>query len=303
MLALSTNFGSKDAASGQALVDTLGRLGVGAVELEYRIGPAMWAEMKKPLKSAGIRVESVHNFFPNPGLVPGRDPSGDYFSLSSPDQEERGLAVEWTTRTLENAADAEARAVVLHLGQVDMASDGRTLHPLHRQGRIGTDEGREAVRERLAMRERLKGPHWDALLKALDRLMRPAEKYGLTLGLENRFHSHQLPSADEVAALLDEFAGGPLGYWHDVGHAHVQEVLTVNRPGELLERFGDRLVGLHLHDARGLDDHLPPGEGEVDWAAVEAVMGPETIRVMELAPGTPVDRVREGLETGWRRGW
>lgn len=46
-------------------------------------------------------------------------------------------------------------------------------------------------------------------------------------------------------------------------------------------------VGLHLHDARGLRDHLPLGCGEIDFRAFKPFLAPDIPRVTEPTPGTP----------------
>jgi len=40
------------------------------------------------------------------------------------------------------------------------------------------------------------------------------------LGLENRYHDHELPGPDDFKVIFDKFKGAPVGYWHDTGHAH-----------------------------------------------------------------------------------
>ena len=95
--------------------------------------------------------------------------------------------------------------------------------------------------------------------------------------------------------LFREFDGAPLGYWHDTGHAHAGEVLSLFNAADLLKRYGAKLVGCHLHDARGLDDHLPPGRGQVDFPALGAFLSPTTLQVIELKPGTTSEDAREGV--------
>jgi len=115
------------------------------------------------------------------------------------------------------------------------------------------------------------------------------------LGLENRAHYHELPGRDDFEPLLAEFSGGPLGYWHDTGHAHLAERLTIMRPGFLLEKYADHLVGVHLHDAAGLEDHLPPGIGEIDFGALKPHIKPGIPVVIELKPGTRPDDIPQAL--------
>jgi sugar phosphate isomerase/epimerase len=133
-------------------------------------------------------------------------------------------------------------------------------------------------------------------LFSLDRLIRYAEKQGVTLGLENRYHYHELPTPPVMRTLLAEFKGGPIGYWHDTGHAHANEVLGFIEPGALHQEFGTELVGMHWHDAIGLDDHLAPGLGEIDFNTLEPYLHDNLPIVVELKPGTSQELAQEGIE-------
>jgi len=52
---------------------------------------------------------------------------------------------------------------------------------------------------------------------------------------------------------------------------------------------------MHLHDARGMDDHLPPGAGEIDFKRIRILMGDDTRKVIELKPGTPDSDAAAGI--------
>jgi sugar phosphate isomerase/epimerase len=105
-----------------------------------------------------------------------------------------------------------------------------------------------------------------------------------------------LPGIKELEVLLQTFKGAPIGYWHDTGHAHANETLTLLPPYALLNKFSHRLVGIHLHDAIGLEDHLAPGKGEIEFDRLKPYIKSDTVLVMELKPGTPDREVVEGIE-------
>ncbi|MEJ2037702.1 MAG: sugar phosphate isomerase/epimerase [Desulfosarcinaceae bacterium] len=293
--ALSTSFagGPGDA---RLLMHDLEQLGVRAVELEYRLGRKVFQDLKPLLREAGIAVVSLHNYCPFPQLMPKAGPSGDYFRLSATDREERDLAVAWTARTLEAAHDLEARAVVLHCGLVQKPSRRAEFYHCFRTH--GSES--QAYQNLLAAeQERLdaaKAPFMDALMFSLDKLLPAADRLDLTLGLEIRYHYDELPGFADMERLLAEFAGGPVGYWHDCGHAHAQEILGLNTQLQWLERFKQDLVGAHLHDARGLEDHLAPGKGEIDFNAVVSALDPSKPAVLELAPGTTHGDIKHGID-------
>ena len=296
MLAISTSWKSKQAHSGEALIDALMNFDISGVELEYRITDVMFQRMREPLKKSGLTVVSLHNFFPAPTHIKKLKPGGDMFSLSHPDREQRQLAVNWTIRTIEHANDLEAPVVVLHCGFVDMAADVNILQEYFKTDRMDTAEAGKFMKEKQIELARKKPLHLESLLFSLDRLVRVAERQDVGLALENRYHYHELPGPEDFGTLFSEFRGAPLGYWHDTGHAHAQELLGLVRPGELLNNYTDHLMGVHLHDANGLDDHLPPGTGDIDFDGLKSYLKPETLRVLELKPGTPDTDVARGLD-------
>jgi sugar phosphate isomerase/epimerase len=62
-----------------------------------------------------------------------------------------------------------------------------------------------------------------------------------------------------------------------------------------LQAYTTQLIGVHLHDAVGLDDHMPPGSGEIDFAALKPFLKADTIKVIEVKPGIPASEVSEGI--------
>ncbi len=276
------------------LMEALKEMNADGVELEYRIPAALWASIKDALRQNRLAVRSLHNFCPIPADYSHLGGGGDLLSLACLDREERKAAVRLTLRTIEQANDLEARAVVLHCGRVELPPETDVLHEFYRGGLIATDEARGFVARKLAERDRLKPRHLDALCFSLEKLLPAAERHHVRLGLENRCHYHELPGIDDFRLFFREFEGAPLGYWHDTGHAHAGEVLTLYTAVDLLKRYGSHLVGCHLHDANGLDDHLPPGSGEIDFPALNPFLCPGTLKVIELRPGTTPEAARQG---------
>ena len=115
------------------------------------------------------------------------------------------------------------------------------------------------------------------------------------MGLENRFHYDELPTLNDYELIFTELDGAPLGYWHDTGHAHVNEQLTIVPAGNLLRNYVDKLIGVHLHDAIGLEDHLAPGTGEIDFKPLKSCLKPGTLKVAELKPQMSEAEVLQGV--------
>ena len=121
--------------------------------------------------------------------------------------------------------------------------------------------------------------------RRMTRAAEAAEKYGVDIALENtRFLAYN-------QYLYDHVPSGRLRFCFDCGHANCFT------PGEdPLGRFGDRLVTMHLHDNHGAaagDEHLRPGEGEIDFERLSArlsALSPESYN-LESHYGAP-DRAR-----------
>ena len=296
MAALSTSFFQiRQETDVEKLMDTLRRLQVADIELDYRIPAPALQRIQSSLRTAGIGITSVHNFCPLPLDFLKTGGGGDLFSLSDTRRDEREEAVKRTLKTIDHAHDLEAKAVVLHCGRVEMGAQVEVLYERYRQESSLSEDARQWLAAKLASRDRLKPAHLDALCFSLDRLLQTADRRQVHLGLETRYHYHELPGPEDFRPILEKFEGAPLGYWHDTGHAFVNEKLELCQDGELLERLSDRLIGVHLHDARGLEDHLPPGSGQIDFGALLPYLSADALQVLELRPGTPTDAVGEGL--------
>ena len=296
MTALSTSFFHiHRETDGDRLLEAVCDLPISGVELDYRLPAAVYHRIRPHLYRRRIDVVSVHNYFPLPLEFMKIGGGGDLFSLADTRREERLEAVKRTLQTIDHAHDLEARAVVLHCGRVEMAAETDRLYGDFRKSGTLTEGTREWLAKKMSERDRLKPAHLDALRFSLEKLLSAADQRHVHLGLETRYHYHELPGPDDFQPLLEEFDGAALGYWHDTGHAHVNAQLELVSEDTLLNGLGDRLIGLHLHDAQGLEDHLPPGAGRIDFKALASHLAIGAIAVMELRPGTPADAVREGL--------
>ena len=85
-----------------------------------------------------------------------------------------------------------------------------------------------------------------------------------------------------MGTVLDACDGLPVGYWHDAGHGAKLEYCGFLEHEEYLRRYGDRLVGMHVHDTQGARDHRAPGQGGTDFAMLAKYVRPDTILTLEL---------------------
>lgn len=295
MIAISTSWQSDESTTPEKMLAALIDLDISAIELSYRISEDYFNKMKRPLEHSGLNIASIHNYFPIPSTRSDSKGSGDFFLLSSPDDEERRNAIRFTIRSIEHAAEVGAKAVVLHCGRVDMNHEIQVLYQYVNSHQLDSEEAQTFIHHKLDERDSRKPQHMDSLLCSLDRLVSVADKQGVLLGLENRYHYHELPGLDDFKVIFNQFKGAPIGYWHDTGHAHANETLGVIPKGSLLQAYGNALVGIHLHDAVGLNDHIPPGSGEIDFKALVPFVKSDTILVIELKPDISTAEVSEGI--------
>lgn len=100
----------------------------------------------------------------------------------------------------------------------------------------------------------------------LDPVVRAAEDMGITLVIEN-IHDVS-PSTRRM--MVDSFCSDAIAVSIDTGHAHLARRLSGAPPVDYFVRdAGNLLAHVHLQDLDGhADRHWPPGEGEIEWAAV-----------------------------------
>jgi len=279
-----------------AFIARAAELGFGAIEVNHSMDAEQVASIRSSLAVAGaLPVTAVHAPAPlerHPDRGWNRD-----LNLASTDDAERELAVSDTRRSIEIAADLGAHLVVVHLGQVgarDLAGE-RRLRRLHERGESDGDRWRRAASEAAAQRSTLAAPYLAQARRSLDELAVLAQAAGVTLGLECRLHYHQIPLPEEGVELLAGYPPEVAGYCHDIGHAEVLHRLGLVELDSWFELLGERLVGTHLHDVRGLHDHRAPGNGDVDFAALAARIPPAAARTLEIDQQEPDADVARGL--------
>lgn len=223
--------------------------------------------------------------------------------LTSLDDERRQQAVAVVKRCLDVASEYGAQAIVLHLGQTHADPElEQQLKQLILDGRRSSPEAK-ALRSRVLI-ERATGraEHMDSLRRGLDELVPYASSRGVRLGLENR-PICQAPNFEDIGQVLTWFPDETLGYWHDTGHAQVQEALGFTPRADWLRAYGHRLIGAHLHDEANLEAHLAPGEGDVDWHGLASLMPADVLRVIETNHAVSTESLCAGIEylkmTGW----
>lgn len=167
-----------------------------------------------------------------------------------------GKNMDWCSMDEENRSAGER--LLLNRIQMTQALGGRaiTLHtniaPLTKETGKRTEQG----------------------LKTLDSLEPVCRRLGIRIGLENLNENSGETSLYELNRYISVFPPDYIGFCWDTGHSNL-----IEHGIERIRPFIERLLILHLNGNNGeKDDHLPIGEGTVDWD-----------HVMEILAASPYD--------------
>ena len=294
MFALSTSWNAWRHISGKEMVEEILSLGFNKIELNFTISPEMFDQIMSIAEDGSLEITSLHNYCPFPSSEKKRI-SPDMFSLSSTDEEERLLAVSQTLNTFESALRIGAKAVVVHLGYIKMRSFTRELVSLLIRGKRNTEKYEKLLGKFKSVREKKSDLYFSAVCRSLETILNKMEGSGIGLGIETRFYGNEIPSLEEIGVLLDRYEGSSVGYWHDVGHARVKDVLGIDSEDEYLNLYCNKMIGIHFHDVAGVRDHKVPGTGNVDFSKLAPFMKDNLIKVIEVHPPSTSEDIIRGL--------
>ncbi len=289
-ISISTAWNAMKHTSGREMAAELLGLGFDTLELDVHVTRKMIQEVREMVSDGEVRISSLHNYCPLPDGIPREIAGGDALMLSSPDPKARRRAVDNARTTVDWAAELGAKAVVLHLGRPYLIADQRTALRLIEVGM--TEQAVELIRLGLAERETIKQPHLDSVIESVRDLADHARGTGVRLGLETRYYCFEFPTCDELAVIFDAVDSPEVGYWHDTGHAYVQEILGVATQRDFLSRYGDRLIGMHLHNGIDGSDHWPITRGEIGFEEIVRYVQDDTVLVLEIHKGDDTELVR-----------
>ncbi len=277
------------------MIDEIRDLGFATVELGHDLRIDLVPGVRQAIRAGTVCATSVHNYCPVPtGYTRG---SPDLYSPCATDSMERDAAERHTRRTLEFASDVGAEWVVLHGGRVEMPD--RTAELIQR-AMCGERPGNNAY-DKLRMRQMLDRekrvpPYLARLRRFIETLLPEAERLGCRLAIEIQPFWESVPTELEIFDLLTDLDTPWVRYWHDIGHGQIRENLGFVNHRRWLERLAPFLAGLHIHDvAQPASDHLPPGQGQLDFSRFTDVAGRIACRVLEPHPRTTAADLTAGL--------
>ena len=287
--------GGRHSSNPAALLDEHERLGFRRLEAYNMHTPTQLAELATLARERGFEVTSLHAPCPIAVNEQGfRARWGDWLASTNP--ADRQHAVDTVKRTIDAANEHGARGIVIHLGTTAAPSRHHVLvNATSGEGRNGPAHLQlveQSIRERAASAQ----AHLEAALLSIRALGEHAVGSSVRLGVEARDQYQEVPSLDEMGAVLDACEGLPVGYWHDAGHGAKLEYFGFLEHEEYLRRYADRMIGMHVHDTQGARDHRAPGQGGTDFTMLAKYVRPDTILTLELHPDVLAEHIGPGAE-------
>lgn len=272
-------------------------MGFARFELNHGVSPALFDQIDLNT----YRVGNVHD--PCPAVHNLNELKDRDWTISALDDENRQQGVEITKKTIDLAVRLGANSVIVHPGQVsgDRSMD-RQLRALFEKGGLGTPEYEELKQKMIADRQARSGAHVDAVVKSLREIAEYAHRAKMSVGLENRYRYYDIPLPEELDRFLEVCHEPWFGFQYDVGHAQALDRLGICSHEGWLQRFGHRIVGVHLHDVKGLQDHQAPGLGDVDFNMVARYLPEYAFRTLEVGDWNTQSEILQGMETLVARG-
>ncbi len=267
----------------EAFRRTVAAFGYDAIEVSHSTPPA---GLKTLLQDGEVPLSSLHAPTPFRRLPDGRA-NGDA-NLASLVESQRQRAIAETKRSIDYAALAGLRYVVVHLGGCgDAPTDEEKA--LKRLYEAGETQGAAWDTARATLR-RYREERAPAHLVQAKRSLRELVQYAagrLAIGIESRLNYHEIPHPQEAVELLSPYENTVAGFWYDVGHCEVQHRLGMIDHESWYPAIESRIIGAHLHDVRGILDHRAPGNGTLDWAMIAAHLPETALRVLEINQHEP----------------
>lgn len=240
-------------------------------------------------------VSGVHE--PCPADVPMPVLKQKDWLISSLNEENRRQGIRMVKRSINLAHQLGAPRLILHAGQIQgMDELEGKIRKLYQSGKGKSSEFTQLVKEVKKFKDQKIQAHLEAAFTSLQELVEYARSYSIQIGIENRYHYMDIPGIDEMQVLLSVANPDQLGFIFDVGHATAMDHLGFYKYEEWLKRYSSRIIGVHLHDVNGIEDHLAPGMGKVDFKAVAPYLPQDAFRTLEVKVNITPEQITTGMK-------
>ena len=299
MLAFSTCWNTGRHDDGEDIITEILDLGFNNIELSHGMVISKLPGIQRAYKNGMFKCSGVHNFFPSPTEVTMDAP--DAYEFTSFREHERDRAYTLTLKTLEVAAEFEAKYVVLHMGsnhKMPSSKWSKVLERFVKDGKYLSPEFNEHKVKFIKEREKTGEIYMRRAMHFLELLEEKAKEYGLKLAIESRSHFEQVPTETEMTTLQEHFKDSEtIGYWHDFGHVHRKHNLGLLNHEEWLAKMSEYLIGGHLHDVQWpTRDHRVPFQGEIEYdALIPHFVKKKLPLIWELSPGRKAEDIKKAF--------
>lgn len=298
MLAFSTCWNNSRHSDGEPMIEEIVSLGFTHIELSHGMTIAKLPGIRRAHARGLFTCSGVHNYFPAPVEVMIDAPDAYEFTSHRPNDRQR--AMDMTLKTLEIAAEFQARYLVLHMGSVPMKSSKWTK-PLTAGVTAAGSLRAEHAKEKIAFvkaREKIAPLYFHRAIEALGTIAERASELGVKLAVESRSRFEDMPTEREMIRLQEHFADNPaVGYWHDFGHVQLKHNLGLLDHGQWLETISPHLIGGHVHDVQWpARDHRTPFTGELQYQELLKHFPANCPLVWELSPTRETEEIKQSLQ-------
>lgn len=160
--------------------------------------------------------------------------AGKWYSISDKNKDSRQESVDKIIQAISLAEFSPFKAAVVHVGASREEEDAYT---------------------------------WERMFYSLEEIIPVAKELGVAIALENI--TNDFSRGQRIAEFINEAKFENLGCCYDCGHATIYR-----RTVEEFNEMAPYLLTTHIHDCSdGLDNHLLPFQGELDWKALTRAWG------------------------------
>jgi sugar phosphate isomerase/epimerase len=297
-LSLSTNWCNRRFSDGREISDKALELGFDSIELGFH---TLASHIEGIVERSGeMPVGSVHAFCPVPISAPAGFP--ELYSLASFDEGDRMLARTFLLRNIAFTASLGADTLVVHAGKVGFSSLFRRRSTTELRmllARGGFDPNGKAYSKSLAAslktRRRNGIKMLDVFKREIEALLPVLEKERVTIAFENLPYLEAFPNEEELGTIVSDFNSPFVKGWFDTGHYAVRVNSGYTSKNASLDP--SLYKGAHINDIMDFnDDHLPPGEGKIDFTELKPVLGAVDHVVFEPSSDISEEKIKKGKE-------
>jgi len=289
-VALSTMWNVKQPDFGESFSDAV-KVGFPRFELNHQMSP----DLLELVDLRRFRIGSLHD--PCPAVISMDEQKERDWLVSSTNEDNRRKGVEIAKRTIDLAVELNAILVVIHPGSIHGTTAlDKELRKLYRAGLKDTPEYASLKQDLIADRAARAPAHLDSVIRSMSEIFEYSSGTGIRIGMENRYRYYDIPVLDEMGSLLEVSREEWFGFQYDVGHAQTLHQLGLCDHELWLKRYGQRIVGVHLHDVIGIDDHQTPGTGNVDFAMISRYLPKTAYLTLEVNHRLNLADLKSGLD-------